>query len=158
MEQHMPKEINIRLAEARDADVLIQFNRGIARETEGMELPLDRIAPGVKTLLENPDLGFYVVAEIEGAIAGALMVTFEWSDWRNGLFWWIQSVYVRSEHRKRGIYRSLYQHIKTRAAHEPNVCGFRLYVEKNNTAAQQTYQALGMSETHYKIFEELCRV
>ncbi len=152
----MSNKLTIRIGEERDADVLIRFNRAIARETENVELPPDRIVPGVKTLLKNPDLGYYVVAEIDGVIVGALMVTLEWSDWRNGCFWWVQSVYVHPDHRERGIYRALYEHVKARAAKEPNVCGFRLYVEKNNAGAQRTYQALGMAETHYRIYEELC--
>ena len=83
------------------------------------------------------------------------MVTTEWSDWRNGLFWWIQSVYVRSQYRRQGIYRQLYAFVKHRAAADGNVCGFRLYVEKNNLTAQKTYEALGMKQTNYKLYEEL---
>jgi ribosomal protein S18 acetylase RimI-like enzyme len=83
------------------------------------------------------------------------MITMEWSDWRNGLFWWIQSVFVVPEYRRRGIYRKLYAHVQELAAQEPNVCGFRLYVERDNTRAQQTYAALGMTETPYRLFEEM---
>ena len=100
-------------------------------------------------------MGFYLVVEDQGDIAASLMVTTEWSDWRNGLFWWIQSVYVRPENRRQGLYRKLYKSVKALAESETNVCGFRLYVEYYNTNAQSTYRALGMEETVYKVFEEL---
>jgi ribosomal protein S18 acetylase RimI-like enzyme len=116
----------------------------------------------VENLLRDERYGFYVVAEYCASadsreVAGSLMVTYEWSDWRNGVFWWIQSVYVKPEFRRQGVYRRLYEFIKQRAAQESNVCGFRLYVEKENRIAQATYERLGMTETYYKMFEELCR-
>jgi ribosomal protein S18 acetylase RimI-like enzyme len=98
---------------------------------------------------------FYVVAEDDGGLVGSLMVTKEWSDWRNGSFWWIQSVYVRPEVRRRGVYRSLYRHVQNLAAADPGVCGFRLYVDRENVVAQGTYGALGMKATRYLVFEEL---
>jgi ribosomal protein S18 acetylase RimI-like enzyme len=135
----------------------------MARETEGKELPIETISSGVRNLLKNPHLGFYVVAENQGEMVaenqgemrGSLMVTTEWSDWRSGFFWWIQSVYVRPEFRHQGIYRRLYEYVKGRIVHETNVCGLRLYVERENTVAQSTYKALGMLETPYRIYEEL---
>ena len=145
----------IRRALAQDANELAQFNSSIARETEGIELIPDVITAGVKAMIENPQMGFYLVAEDEGTIAAALMTTTEWSDWRNGLFWWIQSVYVMPEYRRQGLYRQLYQEAKNMAENEPGVCGYRLYVERDNTIAQQTYLALGMEETDYKLYEEL---
>jgi ribosomal protein S18 acetylase RimI-like enzyme len=138
-----------------DAPVLVEFNRAMARETEDRDLIPEVISAGVETLLKNPNLGFYVVAENNGNVVGSLMVTLEWSDWRNGAFWWIQSVYVRPDCRRQGIYRRLYQYVRSLAERDPKVCGFRLYVERGNTAAQKTYKALGMDETHYKLFEEL---
>jgi GNAT superfamily N-acetyltransferase len=96
-----------------------------------------------------------VVAVEEERIVGCLLVTHEWSDWRNGLFWWIQSVFIEAGWRRRGVYRRLYQHVKELAAADPTVCGFRLYVEKDNAVAQQTYAALGMAPTDYLIYEEL---
>jgi ribosomal protein S18 acetylase RimI-like enzyme len=146
--------MRIRLATPADAAVLIEFNAAMARETEGKDLLPEVIGAGVHSLLANPAAGFYVIAEAE-RVLGALMITKEWSDWRNGSFWWIQSVYVRPEARRQGIYRHLYRHVQEMAAQDPKVCGFRLYVERENSAAQATYGALGMKETRYLVFEEL---
>lgn len=145
----------IRRAGIEDAKALSQFNQNMALETEGITLIPEIIDAGVKTMIENPQMGFYLVAEEDGIIAAALMVTTEWSDWRNGLFWWIQSVYVLPEFRRRGLYRLLYEKVKTLAENDAGVCGFRLYVEHENAIAQKTYQSLGMEETHYKLYEEL---
>lgn len=148
-------EIEIRPAVAADAGELVRFNREMARETEALELDPGVVTPGVQALFERPERGFYVVADAGGELAGSLMVTSEWSDWRNGMFWWIQSVYVRPEYRRRGIYRSLYRHVETMAAAHPEVCGFRLYVERDNHRAQETYRSLGMRQTPYLLFEVL---
>lgn len=147
--------ITIRRAAAEDAHALIEFNRAMALETERKELLPEVIGAGVRALLANPAAGFYVVAEADGEVIGALMLTKEWSDWRNGSFWWIQSVYVRPEYRRRGVYKRLYRHVQQLAADDPAVCGFRLYVERENAAAQLVYRALGMTETHYRVYEEL---
>ncbi len=147
--------MKIRRAGIADAAALSLFNQNMALETEGIELIPEIIDAGVKTMIENPQMGFYLVAEDNGVIAAALMTTTEWSDWRNGLFWWIQSVYVLPEYRRQGLYRKLYEEVKRLAANESNVCGFRLYVEHENVAAQKTYRALGMDETQYKLYEEL---
>lgn len=160
MNEQTKNEITLRLADARDVDALVEFNRAMARETEEKELAPGVLTAGVESLLKNPVYGFYVVAEAaddggQTKMAGSLMVTYEWSDWRNGLFWWIQSVYVRPQFRRRGVYRKLYEFVKARAARQENVCGFRLYVEKENVVAQQTYRRLGMTETYYKMFEEV---
>ena len=120
-----------------------------------MELIPEVADAGVKAMFENPQMGFYLVAESDGVIAAALMTTTEWSDWRNGLFWWIQSVYVLPEFRRQGLYKKLYEEVKSLAENDTSVCGFRLYVEHENLTAQKTYQALGMDETHYKLYEEL---
>lgn len=144
----------IRAATPRDAPALIEFNAAMALETEGKNLLPEVIGAGVRGLLDNPVAGFYVLAETERVLA-ALMITKEWSDWRNGSFWWIQSVYVRPEARRQGVYRRLYRHVQEMAAKDPQVCGFRLYVERENSAAQAAYAALGMKETRYFVFEEL---
>ncbi len=149
----------LRLARETDVETLVEFNRAMARETEGLELPPETLTAGVRNLLGRLRYGFYVVAEHadgRGAreAAGTLMVTYEWSDWRDGLFWWIQSVYVRPEYRRRGVYRRLYEFVKQLAAREPNVRGFRLYVERENRTAQSTYERLGMKESHYLMYEE----
>jgi len=146
--------MRIRLATPADAGVLIEFNAAMALETEGKELLPDVIGAGVRSLLGNPAAGFYLLAEEDSAV-GSLMITKEWSDWRNGTFWWIQSVYVRPQFRRQGVYKSLYRHVQELAANDPKVCGFRLYVERENSRAQATYSALGMKQTHYLVFEEL---
>ena len=145
----------IRRANPDDAAILIDFNREMARETEGKELDQKLITAGVQALLSNEALGFYVVAENDDEIMGSLMITTEWSDWRNGDFWWIQSVYVKPDYRRRGIYRSLHEFVTQLASRDPTVCGFRLYVERENAVAQQTYRSLGMHKTTYRLFEEL---
>jgi ribosomal protein S18 acetylase RimI-like enzyme len=108
----------------------------------------------VRYLLEHPDEGRYLVAEIGAEVVGALMVTFEWSDWRNGRFWWIQSVYVRPESRRRGVYRAMHARVRDEARSDPQCCGLRLYVEKDNIGAQATYSSLAMRRTDYLLFEE----
>ncbi|RFC36632.1 MAG: Acetyltransferase (GNAT) family protein [Candidatus Nitrotoga sp. SPKER] len=149
------KEIVIRLAEIRDLFVITQFNQALAFETEKKELIPKVVSKGVKKILKNSNLGFYVIAERDQEIIGSLMVTTEWSDWRNGMFWWIQSVYIKPSERRKGIYTELYNFIKESANNNPSICGFRLYVEYENILAKNTYEALGMMETGYRIYEEL---
>lgn len=144
----------IREARSEDADVLVDFNIKMARETEQKTLDPKVIQKGIMKLFKEPDLGFYTVVEVDGEIAGALMITAEWSDWRNGLFWWIQSVYILPEFRRQGIFASLYKHIRNRARQDPAICGLRLYVEKENKRAQRTYLKVGMQETDYRVYEE----
>ena len=147
--------MNIRKAKVEDAAAMVEFNQAMAWETEGKKLAPEILTPGVLAVFSDETKGFYVVADDAGTIAGGLMVTFEWSDWRNGWFWWIQSVYIRPEYRGRSIYSRLYDYVKTKAAEQGNVCGFRLYVEKENEHAQRVYEKLGMKETYYLMFEEL---
>ena len=146
--------LQIRKAAKEDASTIAVFNINMAFETEKKVLPEDIINEGVRKMLETPSLGFYLVAEVDGQIVGSLMVTTEWSDWRNGMFWWIQSVYVTQRFRKQGIYRAMYDYVKKLSDSEDNICGFRLYVEKQNVNAQETYKKLGMSETEYYLYEE----
>ena len=145
----------IRQALSQDVEELTEFNINIARETEGIELIPEVISAGVRQLIENPHHGFYLVVELDNGIQASLMITTEWSDWRNGLFWWVQSVYVRPAYRRQGLYRELYARVKELAEQEPSVCGYRLYVERGNEAAQKAYESLGMHETEYKLYEEL---
>ena len=147
--------VSIRKALPADASVIAAFNCAMALETEGKVLIAQRVGAGVARLLADPSLGFYVVAERQGKPVACLMVTNEWSDWRSGLFWWIQSVYVEPASRRQGVYRQLYDFIQALGRADPAVCGFRLYVEKDNAVAQKTYQSLGMEPTHYLIYEEL---
>jgi len=151
----MTEAIRIRPATAGDAEALVDFAAAMALETERKVLLRDVISTGVHHLLAHPGMGFYLIAESDGEVAGSLMVTTEWSDWRNGNFWWVQSVYVRPQFRRRGVYRQLYEYLQKRAAEDPAVCGFRLYVERDNLRAQATYRAAGMEQTHYILFEEL---
>jgi ribosomal protein S18 acetylase RimI-like enzyme len=148
-------DIEIRPATVEDAAGLARFNCEMALETEDLALEPDVVAAGVRALFEHPERGFYVVADAGGEMAGALMVTNEWSDWRNGMFWWIQSVYVAPAYRRRGVYRSLYRFVEAMARNHPEVCGFRLYVERENSRAQQTYESLGMKRTPYLVYESL---
>ena len=148
----------IRIAEINDLNVLVEFNKSMALETEDLILDVLKINAGVRAILENESYGYYLVAEKNNVIIGALMVTKEWSDWRNGFFWWIQSVYIKHDFRKQGIYKELYNFVKQLALKENNVVGFRLYVEKNNEIARKVYESLGMEETHYYMYEEICLV
>lgn len=146
-------EIVVRNAIPEDAAAIAAFNIAMAAETEDKALPADVIRAGVDAMLADPELGFYLVAEVDGSVQACLAITFEWSDWRNGLFWWIQSVYVMPDARRLGVFRQLYDTVCTRAQEQADVCGVRLYVEKENVRAQQTYQNLGMVETDYKLYE-----
>ncbi|HMS40474.1 MAG TPA: GNAT family N-acetyltransferase [Pyrinomonadaceae bacterium] len=147
--------MNIRIAEKQDAPALVEFNQAMALETEGKKLNSGVLQKGVEAVFEDEKKGFYVVAEMGGKIIGGLMITFEWSDWRNAWFWWIQSVYILPEYRGRSIYRLLYEYVKEKANESKNVCGFRLYVEKENTNAQKVYEKLGMESSHYLMYEEM---
>jgi ribosomal protein S18 acetylase RimI-like enzyme len=144
--------LNIRPAEMADAGIIAAFNQRLAEESEGKALAETRIRPGVETLLADPGLGRYFMAEIQGEVVGQLMITYEWSDWRNGLFWWIQSVYVDPAARRNGVFSTLYQHVAA-LARDQRACGIRLYVERDNTRAQRTYRAMGMANTRYQIME-----
>lgn len=141
-------------AQLEHAPQIAEFQLQMARETENRELDAPRVLAGVTSAIENPQNGFYLVASDEkDAVLVSLLVTFEWSDWRNGQFWWIQSVYVVREARGRGIFRALYEEVEKRARDAQNVCGLRLYVERDNEKAQAVYAKLGMRETPYRIYE-----
>ncbi|MFT3744052.1 MAG: GNAT family N-acetyltransferase [Pyrinomonadaceae bacterium] len=144
----------IRIATAEDAGSLIRFNQAMALETEGKELSSETISEGVSAVFSDNKKGFYVVAEQNDTIVGGLMVTYEWSDWRNKWFWWIQSVYILPEGRGQKLYSRMYEFVKQRAADAGNVCGFRLYVENDNFHAQKVYEKLGMASSHYLMYEE----
>jgi ribosomal protein S18 acetylase RimI-like enzyme len=151
----MSDSISIRRARPSDAQDIIAFNVAIAKETEDLALNTSIVSKGVARLMENPQYGFYVVAESTGGVLGSLMVTYEWSDWRDGVYWWIQSVYVKPEHRGRGIYRQLHNFVRELAAKDPNARGLRLYVELENEVAQKAYVKMGMQPAAYKIYEEI---
>ena len=149
--------VRARLAIADDAATLAGFNQAMALETEAKVLAGQVVLPGVEAALRDAVHGFYVVADTGGEVVGSLLVTYEWSDWRNGRIWWIQSVYVRPEYRRRGVYRALHEFVRARARSAGGVVGLRLYVERDNAAAQRTYAALGMHETPYLVYEEMLR-
>lgn len=146
--------IDIRLGGEADVAAIAGFNKAMAWETEKRELPDHLITDGVRGLLARPDQGFYLIAYADGQPAGCLMITYEWSDWRNKVFWWVQSVYVLPDFRGKGLYKALYAEVKRLAIERGGVCGFRLYVEKENSRAQKIYEHLGMTEAHYLMYEQ----
>ncbi|MGO9242265.1 MAG: GNAT family N-acetyltransferase [Bryobacteraceae bacterium] len=146
-------EIQVRLATPADAEFLVRGNAEMALETEHLSLDLDRLRDGVHALFEKPVRGVYYIAEVDGRRAGQMMITYEWSDWRNGVFWWIQSVYVERMFRRQGVFKALYRYIEALARTTPAVCGLRLYVENGNSQAQAIYERVGMRRTVYQMFE-----
>jgi ribosomal protein S18 acetylase RimI-like enzyme len=142
----------IRKAKPEDVEVIVDFQQKMAWETEQMTLVPEIVYKGVNAVFNDPTHGQYWVAEDKGNIVASLMITYEWSDWRNTNVWWFQSVYVLPEFRRTGIFRSMYLHIKNEA-YKGGIAGLRLYVETNNSKAQHTYEALGMKSHHYKLYE-----
>ncbi|MCP4218565.1 MAG: GNAT family N-acetyltransferase [bacterium] len=145
--------MKIRKAELRDAATIVDFNRKMAMETENKELDETRVIHGVKSMLKDPHKGFFLVAESHGEIVGQLMVTNEWSDWRDKYFLWIQSVYVAEESRRKGVFSALFNHLKALASYRKDVAGLRLYVKENNATAKETYRMLGMCKSGYDMYE-----
>lgn len=144
----------IRRAALADAPIIVRFNEGIALETEGKRLDRDVLSRGVQAVFDDPSRGFYIVAERpDGEVVGQLMITYEWSDWRNGWFWWIQSVYVRDDARRSGVFRALFQHIQKEAEADPGIIGLRLYFDRSNTRGHATYRSLGLEDTEYELME-----
>ncbi len=146
--------IVVRRAAIEDLDRIVAFNAAIAVETEGKKLDPRTLRDGVRAALSDPHRSLYFLAEVEGVVAGQTMVTFEWSDWRNNHFWWIQSVYVDPRFRRRGVFRALHEYIRGAARSRPDVCGLRLYVHKENHRAMNTYRELGMPLSDYLMCEE----
>jgi GNAT superfamily N-acetyltransferase len=146
-------EIKIREATLADAPVIADFNLQLARESEGLVLEAARVGAGVAALLTDRAKGIYYIAEAAGTVLGQTMITYEWSDWRNGNIWWIQSVYVKPEFRQAGVFRSVFNYLRNLAHSREDVCSLRLYVHRNNTRACQSYERLGMARTRYEIFE-----
>ena len=145
----------LREATPDDAATIAGFNSAMAEETEGKALERERIGPGVAALLDDKRKGRSWVAESGDRVVGQIMVTYEWSDWRNATIWWIQSVYVHPEHRHQGVFSALYRHVENIARRADGVCGLRLYVETGNLRAQDTYTALGMSKDNYLVMESM---
>ncbi|MFQ6606172.1 MAG: GNAT family N-acetyltransferase [Fidelibacterota bacterium] len=146
--------MKIRTATKNDLNTIVSFNLALAQESEGLTLNSRLVQRGVEAVFADPTKGFYLLATENEEIVGQLLITKEWSDWRNGYYWWIQSVYVKPEYRQRGVYRFLHQYVRKLAKEEGNVCGIRLYVEQENQAAQNVYKKVGMKPSRYRIFEE----
>lgn len=142
--------IEIRTANIPDIDFLVDCNAAMARETEHKTLDRDVLTRGTRAVFDDPRRGFYLVAEHAGTRAGCLLITYEWSDWRNGDWWWFQSVYVVPEARRHGVFRALYAEVERRAR-AAGAIGLRLYVERDNTRAARTYASLGMEEEAYRM-------
>ena len=146
--------LTLRRATPADEAILVEFNLALAWETEHKRLNRDVLTVGVRAVFADHARGFYTLAVNDrGEVVGQMMVTYEWSDWRNGWFWWVQSVYVREDARRGGVFRALYRAIEAQAASDPGVIGLRLYFETDNTRAQSTYRALGMTDTTYGMME-----
>ena len=152
----MSEEIEIRVANKEDAGALVSFNLRMAKITEGLDLDESVLTEGVNAVLDSDSRGFYVVAEDKNQrrVVGGLLVGSEWSDWRNGWYWWIASVFVEETHRNQGVYRRMYEFVKKHARSEGNVHGFRLYVEIENLGAQRVYENVGMIASNYLMFSE----
>jgi GNAT superfamily N-acetyltransferase len=145
-------EITIRDATIDDLEHIVRYNIALAFETEDIRLDPDTVSKGVRALLEDPRKGSYFIAERDGVVIGQLSTTFEWSDWRNGMFLWIQSVFVEAPYRKSGVFRALYRHVEE-LSRAPGMCGVRLYVHEHNDDAAATYQRLGMVSPGYSVLE-----
>ena len=145
--------INIRKANSSDITILVHNNQALARETEALELNENILRDGIKQALKRNEC-HYFVAIIDGKVVGQTMITYEWSDWRNGIIWWVQSVYVHRNYRRRGVFRNLFLHIESLARNHPQVKAIRLYVMNNNNTGQNTYKSLGMNNSGYIIFEK----
>jgi GNAT superfamily N-acetyltransferase len=147
------QEIRCREADRNDAETIVDFQIAMARETEDVALDRDICTRGVAAVFDDASLGRYFVAESDDRVVASLLITYEWSDWRNGVVWWIQSVYVRPENRRQRIYAAMYDQVKRIVESRDDVRGIRLYVDRRNVRAQEVYARLGMNGEHYQVFE-----
>ena len=145
-------DLVIRPATIADEDVIVRFNAGLAWESEAKKLQESVLRRGIRALLTDPHKGFYTVAESAGVVVGQILLTYEFSDWRNGWYWWIQSVYVDASARRKGVFRALFEHLKSKAQADPTVIGLRLYMEDGNDRARATYLEVGMEPEPYRLF------
>ncbi len=148
-------DMKIREAVPGDAAQIAEYNSLLALESEGTRLAPGIAVAGAEAMFADRSKGRYWLAEIDGRVVGQLMLTYEWSDWRNGMVWWIQSVYVHGDYRRKGVFSALYRHVESLARQQPDVCGLRLYVERDNERAQKTYEALGMRMTNYLVMQSM---
>jgi ribosomal protein S18 acetylase RimI-like enzyme len=148
----------IRPATRDDIEIIVEYNRRLAFESEQKTLPVETLRLGVEALLADSRRGRYFLACVDGQVVGQVMLTTEWSDWRNGDFWWIQSVYVHTDYRRRGIFKALQSHVEELARKTPGVVGLRLYVEHSNAIARQTYERAGLTPTGYLVLEKEFRL
>ena len=146
-------KLSVREANNADVNTIVKYQLAMAMETESLELDKDILKLGVDAVLKDPSKARYFIAEKDGKSAGMLMITLEWSDWRNGWVWWIQSVYTAPEYRGQGVYKQLYEHIKSLVTVSDNIRGIRLYVDNRNLTAQKVYKSLGMNGDHYTTYE-----
>jgi GNAT superfamily N-acetyltransferase len=145
--------VKIRKADIDDVETITSFQIKMALETENLELDKKTVKKGVTSVFKNKNKGQYYVAEENNKIIGSLLVTPEWSDWRNGTILWIQSTYVTPVYRRKGVFKYMYNHLKKQVKKSDNLLGLRLYVDKTNQNAQKTYEKLGMNDEHYKTYE-----
>jgi len=149
----MPQNFRYSRAKPSHASAIVEFQIAMARETEGLELNRSTLEEGVRAVFEDEKRGHYWIAEHKEVVIGSLLLLSEWSDWRNGFVWWIHSVFVKSEYRRQGVYKGLYQTIQEVVKNDPQSHGLRLYVEKENLRAQKVYENLGMDGSHYRMFQ-----
>jgi GNAT superfamily N-acetyltransferase len=147
--------ILIRAAIVSEIPMLIDFQLRLARETESLELNASTLEKGMQAMFHDPSKGQYYVAEDQREVIGCFMLTYEWSDWRNGTVWWLQSVYVKDAYRKNGVFKSMYNYVMGNIQTNPSIIGLRLYVDKSNAQAQQVYAAMGMNGDHYTLYEKM---
>jgi len=145
--------IDYREATVAEVPVIVGFQVAMARETEDLDLDREVCTRGVQAVFDDTSRGRYFVAEEGGEVVASLMITYEWSDWRNGNVWWIQSVYVRPSFRGKRVYAGLYEHVQQQVKADESLRGIRLYVDRRNVSAQQVYTKLGMNGEHYQVFE-----
>ena len=145
--------ISIRPSRYSEIDAIADFQIRLAQETENIVLDKQLVSTGIEALFADPAKGIYYVAEFQDEIIGCFLITYEWSDWRNGMVWWLQSVYVAESVRKQGVFKKVYEYLIDTISSDPTIIGLRLYVDKSNTRAQKVYQSLGMNGDHYTVFE-----
>ena len=145
--------ISIRPAKFQEISIIAEFQVNMAAETEKILLDKNLVSVGIEALFTDPAKGVYYLAEEDGSAVGCFLITYEWSDWRNGMVWWLQSVYVQENHRRKGVFSTMYAYLVETISKDPQIIGLRLYVDKSNRRAQEVYSSLGMNGEHYTVFE-----